>query len=104
MAFAIIARDATDDQAMDRRMAARDDHFKYMDRQIRQGNMIYGGAMLDDNGAMVGSIIITDFATREEVDSWLQDEPYMTQKVWDSLEITELKTGKPFKAMVKSVA
>lgn len=53
--------------------------------------MFWGGAMLDDEGKMVGSIMILQFEDEEQLEAWKQSELYITQKVWESVDI------KPFR-------
>jgi uncharacterized protein YciI len=55
------------------------------------GNFIIGGAMLNDEGKMIGSVMILQFETEEELQAWQQSEPYITQGVWETVDI------KPFK-------
>jgi uncharacterized protein YciI len=47
--------------------------------------------MLNDDGKMIGSVMIVQFESEEELQTWQQNEPYITQKVWESYDI------KPFK-------
>ena len=55
------------------------------------GNFIVGGAMLDDNEKMIGSVMILQFENDEKMQEWYDNEPYITQGVWKSIEI------KPFR-------
>ena len=42
---------------------------------------------------MVGSSLFVDFDTDEELDLWLEDEPYVTNRVWnmDEIQIVPVK-------------
>ena len=40
---------------------------------------------------MIGSVMIMQFDTEEQLETWKQTEPYITQKIWESYDI------KPFK-------
>jgi uncharacterized protein YciI len=55
------------------------------------GNFVIGGAMLNDEGKMIGSTMVLQFETEEELLAWQQSEPYITQKIWETVDI------KPFK-------
>lgn len=87
MHFLIIAYDGTDKQAPSRRLAARERHLASIERLKSQGKALYGAALLDDTGGMIGSLVIYDFDTREEFDEYLRQEPYITGNVWQKIEI-----------------
>ena len=36
---------------------------------------------------MIGGVLVVDFNSREEIDTWLETEPYVTQKVWEKIEV-----------------
>lgn len=40
--------------------------------------MWYGAAIWDDNKNMIGSILIFDFKDKDELDAYLEKEPYVT--------------------------
>ena len=60
------------------------------------GNLLYGVAMLNDEGVMVGSVLIADFENREALDAWLEQEPYVTGKVWERIEVSHCQVGPSF--------
>ncbi len=92
--FVIIAKDGTDAEALQRRMAARDAHLANVEKHFTFIKM--GGATLDEQGTMNGSIIIADFPTREALDSWLAADPYVTSKVWQDITILPYKIAPHF--------
>lgn len=96
MQFVIIARDATDEKALERRMAAREAHMVLIDEGIQKGQNHMGAAMLDESGAMCGSVMVVEFPDRSALESWLKVEPYVTGKVWDDIEIIECKIPPKF--------
>jgi uncharacterized protein YciI len=84
----IIARDGTDERALDRRMAARPAHLANAARLQASGHLLVGGALVDDDGGrMIGSACIAQFATRAELDAWLRTDPYVTGDVWQDIQI-----------------
>lgn len=91
MQFILTGYDGTDDAALERRMAAREDHLENAGKLKEAGNLIWGGAILDENGRMAGSVVVYDFETREELDRMLETEPYILGKVWKEIDV------KPFK-------
>jgi uncharacterized protein len=96
MQYLITAYDFCDNDALDRRMKARDQHLALMSQLKQAGKMLYGAAILNDQQQMIGSILIGDFATRAELDEWLKIEPYVSEKVWNNIEIKPCKVGTVF--------
>ena len=96
MQFLILAHDATDADALNRRMAVREAHLAVIARYKASGNMHMGAALLDDAGKMVGSVIDADFPTRAELNAWLAEEPFVAGKVWDKIDITPCKIAPPY--------
>jgi uncharacterized protein len=89
--YIITAYDYTDAGALERRMKVRPGHFEEAKKLKANGNFITGGAFLNEKGQMIGSVMIMQFETSGELETWKQSEPYITQKIWESFEI------KPFK-------
>ena len=94
MQFIIIARDYKD--GLKRRQQVRGEHIKYGDKLVLDGKALYGVALLDDKGDMRGSVYIMDFPSREELDKYLENEPYVTGRVWDKIEVIPCKVGPSF--------
>ena len=91
MRYIVIARDGTDQGARARRRAARPAHLERVGPFVERGRVLLGGAILDGAGDMVGSVVLTDFATREEVDAWVAEDPYVTGGVWREIEIRDFR-------------
>ncbi|MBK5540493.1 hypothetical protein JFV28_12110 [Pseudomonas sp. TH05] len=89
MPFALIAHDY--DDALERRMACREQHLQRLQQLADQGRLLGGGVLLDPQGKMIGSNVHLGFARRAELDQWLEDEPYITQRVWETVEILEIR-------------
>ncbi len=87
----VIARDGTDAEALERRMAAREAHLVEARRLKAAGHILQAGAMLDDAQRMIGSVLLVAFASRADVDQWLATDPYVTGGVWQDIEV------KPFR-------
>ncbi len=87
MQFILLAYDAIDPQALERRLNVREDHLSKISVLKKKGEFIFGGAILDDEGKMIGSMIIYDFPDRQSLDEKLKDEPYFTKGVWERIEI-----------------
>ena len=56
MQFVVIARDGTDVDAVMRRQAVRPHHLEGIEPLVDAGNVLTGGAILDDDGSMRGSV------------------------------------------------
>jgi uncharacterized protein YciI len=89
--YLVTAYDYTDEGAFDRRMNVRPHHLDGAKYLKAKGNYVLGGAVLNDEGKMIGSTMILQFETEEELKAWQQNEPYITQKIWESVDI------KPFR-------
>lgn len=79
--------DSKDDKALDRRMANRTAHFGNARTWKAKGNYILGAAMLGEGGKMIGSTMVLQFETPEELQQWINSEPYVTGKVWERYEV-----------------
>lgn len=89
--YLITAYDYTDNGALDRRMNVRPYHLEGAKKLKESGNFILGGAMLNEENKMIGSVMILQFETEEGLELWKQTEPYIIQKIWESVDI------KPFR-------
>lgn len=94
MQFIIIAHDYND--GLERRLAVRGKHIQLGDKLVLDGKALYGVALLDEKGDMRGSVYIMDFPSREELDKWLETEPYVVNKVWEKIEVIPCKVGPSF--------
>ncbi len=96
MQFVVIGRDATDEGALERRMAAREAHLGLVSKGVEEGRFLMGAALLDDHEKMVGSMMLVDFESRAELDAWLKTEPYVTGGVWNDVEVIPAKVAPSF--------
>lgn len=91
MQFLVVAHDGADDGAAARRTAAREAHIEGAKAMAASGAMICGGALLDDDGAMIGSACMVEFEDRAALDAWLEGDPYVTGDVWRIIEVTPFR-------------
>ncbi len=96
MQFIVIGRDGTDDKALERRLSTRPAHIALGEELRRNGNMWYGVALWDDNERMVGSMLLMNFPSEKELQAWLKKEPYVTAKVWQTVEIQPCHVRAPW--------
>lgn len=87
MQFILTGYDGTDSGALERRMKVRENHLEKIADLKKSGNFICGGAILDDSGKMIGSMIVYEFPDRKALDEKLKDEPYILNGVWKKIEI-----------------
>jgi uncharacterized protein YciI len=93
MQFVIMARDGTDPEAVGRRQAVRPYHLDGIQPLVDAGNILTGGAILDDDGNMRGSVLLVDFPSRAELDAWLDHDPYVTGGVWQQIEVLPFRVA-----------
>lgn len=65
------------------RQATRADHLAYMAGQPIE----VGGPMLDDAGAMVGSLVVVDLPDREAVEAMVAGDPYTKAGLFERVSI-----------------
>jgi len=91
MQFLFIGYDGRDEGAMERRSKARPAHLENVKKLKDQGHFLQGGAILDDEGGMIGSVIFMDFPSREALEGWLKADPYVTDGVWVETDVKPLR-------------
>ena len=94
MQFLLLAYDGTDPQAPQRRLRVREEHFKKIGLLKMKSEFLFGGAILDENNEMIGSMIVYDVPDRQSMDKILKDEPYLTNGVWEKIEIKPFRLAK----------
>lgn len=83
MQFMIKALDGENKLA--RRMEVRPRHLEGMEKL--RSHIICAGGLLDNEEKMKGSVLILDFPSRDDLDSYLASEPYVVEQVWEKIEI-----------------
>jgi len=78
----IVAFDGTDPAALDRRMKVREAHMARVRPMAADGTLAFGGAILDAEGRMTGSIAVVRFDTDAGAQDWMREDPYVTGDVW----------------------
>ena len=91
MQFAIIARDSGAEGTLERRLSCRDEHLERLFTMKRDGKIVDGGAMLDAEGRMVGSVVLCDFPDRATLDNYLSDEVYAREGIWQDIEVLDMR-------------
>ncbi len=83
MQFLITAYDGKG--MLEKRMEVRPRHLENMDRV--KDHVLCAGGLLDENGAMAGSMLVMEFDSREQLDDYLGHEPYVSEGVWEKVDI-----------------
>ncbi len=95
MLYAIISEDVPD--SLPRRKVARPDHLKRLNELLAQGRVVVGGPFpaIDSTdpgeAGFTGSLLVAEFESLEEAQSWAQEDPYVSAGVY------ERSIVKPFK-------
>ena len=94
MQFLLIGYDDTDPEAPARRLKVREEHIENINKLKRTGECLFGGAILNDNGNMIGSMIVYEFPDRQSLDAMLKEETYIINEVWKQIEIKPFRMAK----------
>ncbi|KPQ20551.1 MULTISPECIES: YciI family protein [unclassified Halomonas] len=98
MLYAIISEDTPN--SLERRLAARPDHLARLEALRDEGRLVLAGPhpAIDANdpgdAGFSGSLVVAEFASLEEAESWADADPYMIAGVYTRV------TVKPFKKVM----
>ncbi|APW66450.1 hypothetical protein LPB137_11590 [Poseidonibacter parvus] len=95
MQYLVIAYDY--DGVLEKRMEARPAHVEATQKLMSEGKIESACAMIEED-AMVGSTVLTNFENEDELNEWLENEPYVKGGVWNMEEIQIV----PIKIMPKA--
>lgn len=87
MQFLVIAHDGTDEGALERRMAVREEHLAVARGLHESGVLKVGGAILSDVGGMIGSAMVIEADSEEQLSELLEADPYRRGDAWQRFEI-----------------
>ena len=94
MLFAFMLKDAPG--MAGRRLEVRPEHKAYLGAVADR--IAFAGPLLDDAGAMSGSLLVIDFADRAAALAWLAAEPFTRAGVYGTSEVTAFRNLWPQKA------
>lgn len=83
MQYLVIAYD--NENALEKRLEVRDAHVEGAKKLMAEGKIIQAGALIEDE-KMVGSTLFVDFKDDDEINEWLENEPYVKNGVWNMEE------------------
>ena len=70
---------------LEKRMEVRPRHLEGLKKLGK--HIVCAGGLLDGNGKMKGSALVLDLPDREALDEYLKNEPYVTEHVWDKIDV-----------------
>lgn len=73
---------------LEKRLEVRPRHLESIKR-IRE-HVVCAGGLLDDEGKMKGSLLVMEFESRQELDDYLANEPYVQEHVWERIEVERM--------------
>ena len=84
---------------VEKRLATRPQHLARLQQLNDEGRLIVAGAMPKDPSnplaGFYGSTLIVDFETREALDAWLQDEPFLKEGVYAHIDVKPFNKAFP---------
>ena len=84
---------------LEKRLATRPAHLARLQQLDAEGRLIVAGAMPKDpsnpQAGFYGSTMIVDFDSREALDAWLQDEPFLKEGVYSHIDIKPFNKAFP---------
>lgn len=84
---------------VEKRLAVRPQHIARLEKLDAEGRVIVAGAMPKDHenpqAGFFGSTMILDFESREALDIWLQDEPFVKEGVYSHVDVKPFNKAFP---------
>ena len=84
---------------LEKRLATRPAHLARLQQLDAEGRLIVAGAMPKDpsnpQAGFYGRTMIVDFDSREALDAWLQDEPFLKEGVYSHIDVKPFNKAFP---------
>jgi uncharacterized protein YciI len=99
MLYAIISEDKPG--TLERRLAARPQHLERLNALVQEGRLLLAGPhpAIDSNdpgaAGFSGSLVIAEFASLDDAQSWADADPYITAGVYAQVTVKPFKTVLP---------
>jgi uncharacterized protein len=87
MLFAVIRHDRPN--SLQLRLAERPRHLEYLKTVLNK--IMYGGALLDDEGNQIGSMLIIDVAHKAEAHAFADADPFVAADLFASTSIRQFR-------------
>lgn len=95
MHYLVLAYDHPGAEGQARRARARERHLAQAS-SMSAVTAVFGAAILDEQGAMIGSMLVMKADTRDDLDRWLRIEPYVVEEVWHQVTVHPCQVGPSF--------
>lgn len=97
MLFVLLCTDA--EGTVEQRLATRPAHIARLEQLNAEGRVLTAGAMPKDRenpqAGFYGSVMIVDFDSREQLDAWLAEEPFVKAGVYQHVEVRPFNKAFP---------
>jgi len=84
---------------VEKRLATRPQHIERLQKLNDEGRLIVAGAMpkdpADPQAGFYGSTMIVEFDSREALDAWLKEEPFLKAGVYAHIDIKPFNKAFP---------
>jgi uncharacterized protein YciI len=87
MLFAVIRHDKPNSLSL--RLSERPKHLEYLATVLDK--IMYGGALLDDDGKQIGSMLIIDVADQADADAFAVADPYVDAGLFASTTVRQFR-------------
>ncbi len=91
MLYLVLAHDGTDPEAPERRRRVRPRHLEELRPLVEDGKVPLGGAILDEQGAMVGSAMLIEAEDLAAAHALVKQDIYTREGVWQGYDIYPFK-------------
>lgn len=78
---------------LDDRKRLRDSHRARLRQHDHPVAVRIGGPLLDDEGAMIGTMLVIEAETRAAVEAYLAGDPYMREGLFETVTVTGFNWG-----------
>lgn len=79
------------ENVLEQRVAARPEHLARLEKLYAAGQLILGGPMPKNPDQLQegfhGSTLVVDFSSREVLEAWLAEEPYLKAGVYRNVDV-----------------
>lgn len=84
---------------VEKRLATRPQHLERLQKLNDEGRLIVAGALPKDpnnpQAGFYGSTIIVDFESREAVEAWVAEEPFLKEGIYSHIDIKSFNKAFP---------
>ncbi|WP_312966474.1 YciI family protein [Acinetobacter gerneri] len=84
---------------LEKRLAVRPRHIERLNKLDAEGRVIIAGAMPKNpenpKDGFYGSTMILDFESREALDAWLKEEPFVLEGIYEHVDVKPFNKAFP---------